>query len=104
MACLAPREVPKLALVSAAGLWIDEHPIPDVFTLLPFECAERLFHDPVTGAALLTGGVDFGDMEALKEFYIADSRRMAMAGQAPLPGAQPPPHQVALPPHRGDAR
>src|SRR5439155_21486325 len=27
MACLAPRDLDKLALVAAAGLWMDEHPI-----------------------------------------------------------------------------
>ena len=85
MACLAPRDLGKLVLASAAGLWIDEHPIPDVFTLLPFEIAALLFHDPARGAALLTGGVDFGDMEALKEFYIANARRMAMAGKLLFP-------------------
>jgi len=85
MACLAPRDLGKLVLASAAGLWIDEHPIPDVFTLLPFELAALLFHDPARGAALLTGGVDFSDMEALKAFYIANARRMAMAGKLLFP-------------------
>jgi pimeloyl-ACP methyl ester carboxylesterase len=85
MACIAPRDLGKLALVSAAGLWIEEHPIPDLFTLLPFEFAELLFHDPKSGAALLTGGVDFSDMDALKEFYIGNSRRMAMAGKLLFP-------------------
>ncbi len=87
MACLAPRGPGKLVLVSAAGLWIDEHPIPDVFSLLPFELAQLLFHDPARGTQLLTGGVDFSNMEALKEFYIANSRRLAMAGKIlfPLP-------------------
>jgi pimeloyl-ACP methyl ester carboxylesterase len=85
MACLAPRQLDKLVLVSAAGLWIDAHPIPDLFALLPFQFAELLFHDPAAGAALLTGGVDFGNMEALKEFYIANSRRMAMAGKLLFP-------------------
>jgi pimeloyl-ACP methyl ester carboxylesterase len=85
MACLAPRDLGKLGLVSAAGLWMDEHPIADIFALLPFEYPDLLFHDPAKGAALLTGGVDFGDMEALKEFYIANSRRMAMAGKILFP-------------------
>ena len=66
MACLAPREVGKLALVGAAGLWLDEHPIPDIFAMLPYELAEVLFHDPAAGQALLTGGVDFSDMDALQ--------------------------------------
>src|SRR6266481_4336358 len=49
MACLAPNDLAKLVLVSAAGLWIDEHPIPDIFTMLPFQLAEALFHDPQKG-------------------------------------------------------
>ena len=85
MACLAPGDLAKLVLVSAAGLWIDDHPIPDLFTLLPFQLAELLFDDPQKGAALLTGGVDFGDLEALKAFYIANSRRLAMAGKLLFP-------------------
>jgi pimeloyl-ACP methyl ester carboxylesterase len=85
MACLAPQDLGKLALVSAAGLWMDEHPIADIFALLPFEYPNLLFHDPAKGAALLTGGVDFSDMEALKEFYITNSRRMAMAGKILFP-------------------
>ncbi len=85
MACLAPRDLGKLVLASAAGLWIDEHPIPDVFSLLPFELVEVLFHDPARGSALLTGGLDLADMNALKAFYLANSRRMAMAGKILFP-------------------
>ena len=45
MACVAPDALAQLVLVDPAGLWIDEHPIPDIFALLPFEFAELLFHD-----------------------------------------------------------
>ena len=85
MASVAPSDVAKLALVAAAGLWIDEHPIPDIFTLLPYQLADALFHDPKKGAALLTGGVDFNDLEALKTFYIMNARRLAMAGKILFP-------------------
>jgi pimeloyl-ACP methyl ester carboxylesterase len=85
MACLAPRDLDKLVLVSAAGLWIDAHPIPDMFALLPFEQVGLLFHDPERGAPLLTGGVDLSDMEALKTFYIDNARRPAMAGKILFP-------------------
>jgi pimeloyl-ACP methyl ester carboxylesterase len=85
MACLAPKDVGKLVLVAAAGLWMDEHPIPDLFALLPFQFAELLFHDPARGAALLTGGVDFANMEALRDFYIGNARRMGMAGKILFP-------------------
>jgi pimeloyl-ACP methyl ester carboxylesterase len=85
MACLAPRDVGKLVLAAPAGLWLDEHPIPDIFALLPFQLAEVLFHDPQRGQALLTGGADLSDIEALKEFYIASQRRLGMAGKILFP-------------------
>jgi pimeloyl-ACP methyl ester carboxylesterase len=85
MACLVPRDLGKLVLASAAGLWMDEHPIPDVFALLPFELVEVLFHDVARGSALLTGGLDLANMDALKTFYLANARRMAMAGKILFP-------------------
>ena len=85
MACIAPHDVAKLVLVGAAGLWIPEHPIPDLFALLPFEFAQLLFHDPVAGAAMLTGGFDFGNLEAMRDFYIMNARQMAVAGKILFP-------------------
>jgi pimeloyl-ACP methyl ester carboxylesterase len=85
MAAVAPNDVAKLVLVAPAGLWIPEQPIPDLYTLLPHEYPRYLFHDPAAGLALLTGGLDFTNMEALAEFYIANSRRMAMAGKILFP-------------------
>jgi len=85
MACLAPRDLGKLVLVGAAGLWLDERPIPDLFAMLPHQIADVLFADPQKGQALLTGGADLSDMEALKDFYVASQRRLAMAGKILFP-------------------
>ena len=85
MACLAPRDLGKLVLVGAAGLWMDEHPIPDLFAMLPHQIADVLFADPQKGQVLLTGGADLSDMEALKDFYVASQRRLAMAGKILFP-------------------
>jgi len=85
MACVAPHDLGRLVLVSPAGLWMDEHPLPDIFALLPYQIAEVLFHDPQQGQALLTGGADLSDMEALKDFYIGSQRRLAMAGKILFP-------------------
>jgi pimeloyl-ACP methyl ester carboxylesterase len=85
MACVAPQDLAKLVLVSPAGLWLPEHPIPDLFALLPFDFATLLFHDPVAGAALLTGGLDFNNLEAIQDFYIANARRMGVAGKILFP-------------------
>ena len=85
MAAIAPGDLDKLVLVAAAGLWIEEHPIPDIFALLPGQLIELLFQDPVKGQALLTGGADFSDMEVFKEFYLGQQRRLAMAGKILFP-------------------
>ena len=85
MACLAPNDLAKLVLVAPAGLWIPEHPIPDIFSFLPHEFAEYLFHDRAQGEALLTGGLDLSNPDVLKEFYIANSKRMSMAGKILFP-------------------
>ncbi|HZV48343.1 MAG TPA: alpha/beta hydrolase [Candidatus Dormibacteraeota bacterium] len=84
MACLAPELVGKLVLVSALGLWLDEQPIPDVFSFLPFEFGDYLFHDPERGAAVLTG-VDFEETEALQSFLVANARRLGTAGKMLFP-------------------
>ncbi len=85
MAAIAPNDLGRLVLASAAGLWIEEHPIPDIFALLPGQLVELLFQDADKGQALLTGGVDFSDMEAFKEFYLGQQRRLAMAGKILFP-------------------
>jgi pimeloyl-ACP methyl ester carboxylesterase len=85
MAAIAPRDLDRLVLVAAAGLWLEAHPIPDLFALLPGQLVELLFQDPVKGQALLTGGADFSDMEVFKTFYLAQQRRLAMAGKILFP-------------------
>jgi pimeloyl-ACP methyl ester carboxylesterase len=44
-----------------------------------------LFADPQKGQALLTGGADLSDLDALKDFYLASQRRLAMAGKILFP-------------------
>jgi pimeloyl-ACP methyl ester carboxylesterase len=90
MACLNPGGLGRLVLVCPAGLWIDEHPIPDIFAMLPFELAEALFHDPQAGEKLLTQGLDFSDMEALQCFLVGNARRLGTAGKIlfPIPNRQ----------------
>jgi pimeloyl-ACP methyl ester carboxylesterase len=85
MAAVAPNDLRKLVLIAPAGLWIPEQPIPDLYAMLPHEYPKYLFHDPAAGLALLTGGLDFSNLEVLAEFYIANSRRMAMAGKILFP-------------------
>jgi pimeloyl-ACP methyl ester carboxylesterase len=85
MAALAPNDVTRLALIAPAGLWLDEHPIPDLFALMPYEYPEYLFHDVAAGTALMTAGQAFDDMEWLKGFLITNARQLGMAGKILFP-------------------
>jgi pimeloyl-ACP methyl ester carboxylesterase len=85
MACVAPQSIESLVLVASAGLWLDEHPIPDLFATLPFELAPLLFHDAAAGVKVLTGGLDFDDPSALGEFLIRNARRLGTAGKILFP-------------------
>jgi pimeloyl-ACP methyl ester carboxylesterase len=85
MACIANHGVEKLALLAPAGLWIDAHPIPDLFAMLPFELAAVLFADPKSGEKFLTAGVDFSNPDALQQFLVTNSRRLGTAGKILFP-------------------
>ena len=85
MAAVSPNDVSRLVLIASAGLWIDEHPTPDIFTLLPFELPKYLFHDPETGAKLMTAGLRIDDPEFLKTYLVRNARQMGMAGKLLFP-------------------
>ena len=107
MAALAPHQVQRLALIAPAGLWLDAHPIPDLFATLPFELPQLLFHDVALGVKLLTGGLPldamkdaveqggslqlsallarFDDTGFLQKFLIDNARRLGMAGKLLFP-------------------
>jgi pimeloyl-ACP methyl ester carboxylesterase len=85
MAAICPHRLPALILIAPNGLWDDALPVPDIFALLPHQFAELLFADPVAGAAWLTDGLDFTNMEALTEFFIGNSRRLGTAGKILFP-------------------
>jgi len=85
MAAMAPHDVSRLALICPAGLWLDDHPIADMFSLLPFEMPNYLFHDPEAGAALMTAGLKMDDPEFLKTYLIRNARQLGMAGKILFP-------------------
>ncbi len=46
LAVAAPHAVGSLVLLSAAGLRLPGHPVPDIFRMTPGELTATLFHDP----------------------------------------------------------
>ncbi len=85
MAAVAPNDVSRLALIAPAGLWLEDHPIPDIFTLLPFELPKYLFHDPEAGARLMTAGLKMDDPNFLRDYLVRNARQMGMAGKLLFP-------------------
>ena len=85
MAALAPRDFSKLALIAPAGLWLDAHPIPDLFAMLPYEMPPYLFHDVEAGTRLMTAGVALDDPEWLKGFLVMNARQMGAASKLLFP-------------------
>ena len=85
MAAVAPHDVDRLGLIAPAGLWLDNHPIPDMFALMPYEYPALMFHNVEAGAALLTAGVALDDPEWLKSFLVTNARQLGMAGKILFP-------------------
>jgi pimeloyl-ACP methyl ester carboxylesterase len=85
MAALAPNDVSRLVLICPAGLWMDDHPIVDLFSLLPFEMPKYLFHDAEAGAKLMTSGLDMSDPKFLQTYLIRNARQLGMAGKILFP-------------------
>jgi pimeloyl-ACP methyl ester carboxylesterase len=91
MAALTPGAVDRLVLVAPLGLWLGESPIPDLFSMLPYEFPRVLFADPEAGADLLLArGATFADLDALQAFYVGNARRLGTAGKIlfPVPNRQ----------------
>jgi pimeloyl-ACP methyl ester carboxylesterase len=85
MAAIAPHDVTRLALIAPAGLWLDDHPIPDMFSTMPYEFPALLFHNAEAGAAMMTAGVALNDPEWLKGFLVTNARQLGMAGRILFP-------------------
>ncbi|HWA92717.1 MAG TPA: alpha/beta hydrolase [Rhizomicrobium sp.] len=85
MAAIDNHRFSRLALIAPAGLWLDDHPIPDLFSLVPYEYPPLLFHDVEAGTALITQGVAFDDPEWLKGFLVTNARQLGMAGKILFP-------------------
>ncbi|HZD26397.1 MAG TPA: alpha/beta hydrolase [Alphaproteobacteria bacterium] len=85
LAATAPNDVERLVLIAPAGLWLDDRPIPDLFSKLPFELPALLFHDVDFGKELMTAGLALDDPEFLQAFLVMNARRLGMAGKLLFP-------------------
>jgi pimeloyl-ACP methyl ester carboxylesterase len=79
-AALDVHRVKKLVLVTPAGFWLDEHPIPDVFAMEPPELVAHLFHDPQSPIAQMFTTIP-EDMKLLEEMYVERIKRFTQASK-----------------------
>ena len=85
MAALQPRDVSRLGLICPAGLWDDNHPVADMFSLMPYEMPAYLFHDAEAGARILTAGRNVTDPNFLQTYLVNNARQLGMAGRILFP-------------------
>jgi len=85
MAAVCPNEVSRMALIAPSGLWLDDHPVADIFTKLPYEMPALLFHDEEAGKARLTTGLALDDPKFLQNFLVTNARQLGMAGRLLFP-------------------
>jgi pimeloyl-ACP methyl ester carboxylesterase len=85
MAAVAPNDVSRLALIAPAGLWLDDHPLVDIFSTLPFEMPAIMFHDAEAGAAFMSAGLSMEDPKFLQNYLVRNARQLGMAGRILFP-------------------
>ncbi len=79
-AAMDVSRVKKLVLVTPAGFWLDEHPIPDFFSMELPDLAAHLFHDPKSPLAQMFMAVP-EDMKLLEDMYVERIKRMTQASK-----------------------
>lgn len=87
MAAICPREIDRLILLSPLGLWEEEHPVLDFFTLPPHELVKYLFHDLSHPAAVAMAVEPDPEDEALVDMFVDLIRCLSSAGRLlwPIP-------------------
>jgi pimeloyl-ACP methyl ester carboxylesterase len=80
LAALSPHRVRRLVLANAAGLWLDEHPVADFFSMTPDQLAVALWHDPQSDVAKAMMAVP-QDEKAQLEALLIRSQHLATAGK-----------------------
>ncbi len=85
MAALNPEGISALTLVTPLGLWVDDHPIPDLFAILPTDLPKLLFADENCASAKANFSIDFADHAAMTTFLVDTHRRLGTAAKVLFP-------------------
>jgi pimeloyl-ACP methyl ester carboxylesterase len=100
VAAIAPDVASKLVLIAPVGLWLDDHPVLDLFAATPEELAAAIFHDPGSAVAkeMMTTP---SDPEAQLEAMLERTKNFSAAGKFlwPIPdkGLKKRIHRIVAP-------
>jgi pimeloyl-ACP methyl ester carboxylesterase len=101
VAALDTRRAKKLVLVGAAGLWLDNHPIPDLFASDLDDLPALLFHDPKSPLAQMMVAMPWDNQELLTAMYVERVKRFSAASKFlwPIPdrGLKKRAYRIAAP-------
>jgi len=81
VAALDTRRAKKLVLVGAAGFWLENDPIPDLFSADLDDLPAMLFHDPKSPLAQMMIAMPWDDQELLTAMYVERTRRFSAASK-----------------------
>lgn len=100
MAALYPTRLRKLVEIAPVGFWLDDCPVPDIFSVTPAELPPLLWHDP-EGAIAREWNKRPADRMAQRELAIQTLQNSAAAGKFlwPLPdkGLKKRIHRITAP-------
>ena len=80
LAALDVHRVKKLVLVSPAGFWLEQHPIPDPFAMDLADLAAHLFHDPKSPLAQMFTTIPTNPQQ-LADMYVERTKRLTQASR-----------------------
>ena len=80
LAALDVHRIKKLVLVSPAGFWLEQHPIPDPFAMGLPDLAAHLFHDPKSLLAQMFMTIPT-DPQQLADMYVERTKRLTQASR-----------------------
>ena len=80
VAAQCPAAVSRLVLAAPIGLWRDNAPVADIFTMTPTEAAQAAFHDPESDLAKQFSTVP-EDPDQLADLMVDRMQSLAAAGK-----------------------
>jgi pimeloyl-ACP methyl ester carboxylesterase len=101
LAALQPDRFGRLVLLAPLGLWSEQHPVPDFFTIKPSELAGMLYHDPGSAVAAEAGAVPEQGTDEFIDYQLDRAKSLSATARFvwPIPnrGLKRRLHRITMP-------